>query len=218
MAVTGTRTVREMCTRALRLAGVTSVGEDPAAEDAEEARQALNDMLKGWQGQGFHLWTVAGQSLALTANTAVYTLNPVRPLAILSARLKRGPNEVTMFGMTRDEYDNLPNKLSRGSPVNFHYDRQREAARFLVWPVLAAANGETVEITYSRELEDIAGLNDVIDVPGEWWEVVAYNLAARMMEVYGVSDRQTVITRAQLLLEDALGFDREGSVYFGPEV
>lgn len=217
MAVTNTRTVREICTQALRLAGVAPIVQSPDSEDMDFAVLTLDLMLKGWQGRAWGVWTVATQSLTLTT-AASYTLDPVRPLAIRNANLKRAGIETPMHEMTRKEYDELPDKDSTGLPTTFHYDRQREAARFYVWPVLATAAGETVEITYTREQEDIASANDVLDAPGEVWEAVAYMLASRLIDAYGVTDRPAVIQRAEALRLDAEAFDRVGSVYFEPEM
>jgi hypothetical protein len=217
MAVTGTKTVRDMVTSALQKAGVVGIGENAKARDADVASSELNIMLKGWQNKGYNLWTMTGGSLTLTT-AASYTLSPIRPVAILSARYKESPtsNEIQMFSMTREEYDILPNKTTTGTPTQFYYDRQREAALLYVWPVLAAATTQTVLFTYSRETEDISSLNDTVDLPGEWWEAAVYNLAARLLETYNLS-KPIVPQRAQLLLDDALAFDREGSVTFGSD-
>jgi len=214
MAVTNTYTCREICTRALRLAGLTDKEEAPSSEEINEAITVLDMMLKSLQGFGYHLWTKASQSLTLTT-AASYSLSPDRPLEILNANLKRDGIETPMTRMTRNEYDRLPDKDSTGLPTTFYYDRQRESALFYVWPVLSTAAGETVEITYSREIED-ATLNAAIDVPGEWWEVIVYQLADRLMDANGVTTRPNITARAQLLLEEALGFDRQESVYFRP--
>lgn len=212
MGTTETKSVRDIVTAALRLARVTGIGEAASAEDAETARDVLDMMLKDWQNDGYHLWAKASGTLTLTT-AATYTLSPVRPLRILSARLKRGGIEMPMQELTRDEYDNLPQKASTGVPTTFHYDRQREAARLYVWPVLAAANGEEIAYTYEREVEDITSLNQEIDIPGEWWSAVVYGLASRMGDIVPVLN-PNVVARAELLLAKAGAFDREESVYF----
>jgi len=219
MATTDTLTVREVITRALRKAGICGIGDDPSADDAEAARQELDMMLKSWQNMGYNLWTKTSLSHTLTT-AAAQTLDPVRPLRILSCRYRATANgtELIMSPMMRDEYDSLPNKTTTGTPTQFHYDRQREAARLYVWPVIASATGQTLEITYDRELEDIASLNDVLDMPSEWYQAVVYNLAALMMETVPVRMQdQRVTARAQLLLRDAGAFDREASVFFAGE-
>jgi hypothetical protein len=217
MAVTGTKTVRDIVTLALRKASILGIGETAAAEDADAAREELELMLKGWQNMGYNLWTKTAGSLTLTT-AASYTLAPVRPMSILSARLKRGSTEMPMSEMSRQEYDELPTKTATGTPTMFYYDRQREAALFYVWPVLSAANSETVEFTYDRELADISDINDAIDIPGEWWEAVVYNLAARLLETVPLANKpQTIVLRAERLLRDAGAFDREGSIFMGSE-
>ncbi len=214
MATTNTYTVAQVVTRALVLAGVAPKGQEPDAVDLTDGIVALDMMLKGWQNTGAEAFARASQTLTLTTANS-YTLSPARPLHILSARLKRGSSEIEMTELTRAEYDQIPNKTGTGLPTSFHYDRQREDALFLVWPALATAGGETVEITYLREIEDLAA-SDVIDVPGEWYEAVVYSLASRFIDEYGIMDRPQIQMRAKALEDDALGSERGESVFMYP--
>lgn len=213
MATTGTLTIRETVTQAARKAGILAFGESLATEDAQAMLEELNLMLKSWQNKGYNLWDKTSGSLALTT-AASYTLSPARPLRILSARFKRNGTEMPMCRMMREEYDNLPRKDTTGTPTQFYYDRQREAALLYVWPVLATASGETIEYTYEREAEDVTDLNETLDVPGEWFEAVIYNLAARLAETIPMNQPPLLFQRAQLLLNEALAFDREESIFF----
>lgn len=215
MAVTATKTVRQICTQALRRAQISDQAEAPDAIDLQTAIEELDMMLKAWQAEGNLLWTYTSGTLTLTT-AASYTLSPARPLRILSARLKRSGIEIPMQEMTREEYDNLPDKDVTGFPTQFYYDRQRESALFYVWPVLSAANGETVEYTYERELEDVTDGAETLDMPGEWWEATMYGLAARLAEAYAkTGPLQWLGPRATTTLERALAWEREGSVFFG---
>lgn len=215
MAVTGTKTYRQIVTRALRKARIIGIGDLPEAEEAQEALDELNDMLKGWQASGYNVFTKTSGTLTLTTATS-YTLDPVRPLRILTARLKRQGTELTMRRMTRDEYDVLPNKDATGTPTQFYYDRQREAARLYIWPGLNVESGETIEYTYEREIEDATDLNAEIDAPAEWYDAIVYQLAARLSETVPVSNQPpTLVPRAEELLRQALAFDQEESVFFG---
>lgn len=218
MAVTGTYTNRTLIGDALKKIGVVSIDEPIRAEMAEDALRALNRMLKAWQNRGYQLWTYSEQELTLTM-AASYTLDPVRPVRIHGARLVRDGIETPMWEMTRQEYMDLPLKTSTGVPTQYYYDRQREAALFYIWPVLSVADGETIKISYERELEDQTDLDEVADVPGEWWEAVVYNLAARMADDYSIQDGVVgrVIGRAEDELQKALAADTEDSVFFfGP--
>ena len=216
MAVTGTKTVLEIVTMALRKAGIIGPNENASSEDASSAREELEIMLKDWQNKPSSLWTTTAGSLTLTT-AAEYTLSPVRPLAIMNARFKNNGIEIPMIEMTREEYDTLPIKTTTGTPTQFYYDRQREDAKFYIWPVLSAAAGETIEFTYQRELEDIGNLNEVIDIPGEMWSAAVYNLASRILENYPRIDNPRVHARAAELFDEAFAFDREESVFFAGE-
>ena len=170
MAVTGTQTVRDIITDALLDLEVGSIGDEADATLAAHAVRVLNRVMKAWQlDDAAPSFLKASQSLPLTT-AASYTLSPERPIRILSARFKRSGTEIPMIRLTRDDYDNLPVKTTTGTPTQFYYDRQKEDALFYVWPVLATAAGETVEITYEREFKDVE-INDNIDLPGEWWDV-----------------------------------------------
>jgi hypothetical protein len=218
MSTTSTLTVRDIITQALRKSGLLGFGDEADDDDADAAKDELNVMLKSWQNKGYNLWTKTSGTLTLTTSAA-HQMTPERPLKILSARFKRNGLEIPMTRMMRDEYDTLPDKTTTGTPTQFYYDRQREDARLYVWPLLSSASGETIEYTYEREIEDVSSLNDVIDVPGEWWDAVIYNLAARLQEsAPRQSQSQLVPMRAQALLQEAGAFDREESVFFAGEL
>jgi len=215
MAVTGTQTVLDIVTDALLDLEVGAIGQEAEAILSAHAVRTLNRVMKAWQlDDAAPSFLKASQTLTLTT-AASYTLAPARPVRILSARLKRSGVETPMIRLTRDEYDTLPVKTTTGVPTQFYYDRQKEAALFYVWPVLSAAAGETVEITYEREFEDVA-IGDNIDLPGEWWDVAVLQLASRLVHAHGSeAAKQSVPMRAEMMLNRALGAAVDGeSVYW----
>lgn len=218
MAVTATETVRTIVTDALLKIGAATLGQAPDASEADLGRRTLARMLKAWQTEGHPLYLRATYSLPLTT-AGSYSLVPERPLRILSARLKRSGTEIPMHELTGSEYDEYPLKTSTGLPTTFHYDRQREDALFRIWPVLNAADGETVEITYEREIDDHASLNDVVDAPVEWHEAIVYGLALRLGTDFGTDMQRmgTVAVMAESAKKSAIASDAVGSVYFEPE-
>lgn len=213
MAVTGTETVREIVTDALLEIGVGTIGQSVESEDMALGIRHLNRMLKAWQGSGDAQFLYASQTLTLTTS-ASYTLSPARPLRILNANLKRSGIETPMVELSRKQYDLLPDKDSTGLPTQFYYDRQKEAALFYVWPLLSAAAGETVEITYEREFEDIASASDTIDLPVEWYDAVILGLAARLCGPYAIPERMIVEQKAERAKREAMANDIEESVYW----
>lgn len=214
MAVTGTQTNADICNQALKKLGIIAKDEEATPEDVETARLELRRMLKSWQNMSILLPMTAEQSVTLST-ARVYTLDPVRPLEIQSVRFKRNGSEIPMERMTRNEYDRLPIKTTSGQPTQYYYDRQKEAARLYVWPVLATASGETLEITYTREFSDVV-LTDAVDFPAEMESAVVYGLAARLADDYQMQV-PSIVARAEKELDEALAFDREGSVFFSGE-
>lgn len=88
-----TRTRDQIIKRALRIVGVLAQGDLPSAEQTAESSEALNSMVKGWQGDGLRLWEVQWETETLTAasevtgsDSSVYTC--IRNLAVSAASHK----------------------------------------------------------------------------------------------------------------------------------
>lgn len=81
MALSGstdfTRDRNQIITRALRIIGAIEAGETPAAEEASDAAEALNAMVKAWQAEGAHLWKKAEGTLFLDKGQVQYSLGTV---------------------------------------------------------------------------------------------------------------------------------------------
>jgi len=214
MTVTATETVGDLVTDALLYIEAATLGQSPEAAEMALGIRTLNRMMKAWQMRGYSRFFNTSTSLALTT-AASYTMTIVRPINIRSARLKINDIETPMFEMTQNEYDELPNKASTGLPTQFLYDRQREAALLYVWPLLASASGETIEMTIEREYEDVTSSTEIIDIPVEGYEAVVFNLGSRLSHVFGNADRRQLIhMEAREKLDDFLAGDVEGSVFF----
>ena len=90
-----------------------------------------------------------------------------------------------------------------------------EASQRLMWPVLAAATTETVELTIEAEIEDPAQA-DTLDVPTEWYEATVYGLAARLSDDYAVNNPRILAIAADALATARAAEDDE-SVFFAHE-
>lgn len=203
-------TNHDICTDALRKIGVIAQDQTATADEMETARKALGRMLWSWQNKGYFLFSVTATSVALST-TASYALVP-RPFLVQSVRFKRDDIETPMTLLTREGYDTLPVKTTTGTPTTWYYDRQVNSGTLYIWPVLATATDETLEVTYVRSLDDPELTADV-DFPLEWQDAVVYGLASRLTDDFMVN-APNVMARAERELSEALAGDREGSVYF----
>jgi hypothetical protein len=69
-------TRNDICYAALRTVGALASGETPSASELAEAVQALNMMVKSWQGVGLEVWTTKRATLFLELNQSEYLLGP----------------------------------------------------------------------------------------------------------------------------------------------
>jgi hypothetical protein len=145
----------------------------------------------------------------------VYTNAAPRPLKVISARRLNGTNEIEMFHLAREDYFNLPNKSSTGTPVQFFYDPQQTTGKVYLWPTPSTVD-DIINYTYLDELEIISANTDTSNFPQEWVEYLVYGLAVRIAPMYGIpvsNEVLAVYTEAMSLLE---GFDQDdASVRFG---
>jgi hypothetical protein len=214
-------TARQVIDYALKKINVVGLGQSVAAADAEDARLALNMMLKSWQLKGPHLWKKTEGSVSLTNATQSYNLfSTLNPLRILDVRFRNTDDiDLPMMEMVRQQYFDLPQKDSAGIPTTYYFDPQRGAPTLYVWPVKATVTTETLRTTYQKRFDDLDDLDDDIDVEQEWLETVGYNLAARLADDHGIGGEiaSRIIARAEMLHAEAMDYDREDTVVFTME-
>jgi hypothetical protein len=215
-----TLTAAQIITYALKKIGIVRAGGAVPGDAAEDARLELEMMLKEWALTGPCLFTRREGSVELIADTQSYSLCSETPLRILHARFRdRTGRDVPMEPLTRHEYFNLPFKNSRGTPSGYYFDPQGAAPVLHVWPMLAAVNGEAIQYTYQRRIEDIGMITNAIDIPQEWLSTAGYSLAARLLDDYGIADAigGRIRERAQSLRQLAMDYEREDTFSFCPD-
>jgi hypothetical protein len=220
-------TARDIITFALGKISASPIGQSPSETEIAPVITELNLMMKEWETTGPHLWRQTTGSVSLLANTAAYSLVTDNPLRIMEARYRypatsvpSDQRDLPMEQMNRDAYMTLPVKLSPGSiPTQWYFDPQETTQTLYVWPVPTAPTTDQVVYTYQRRFQIVQSLNDNIDIPQEWLSTVAYNLAERLLDDYGVegTSSQRIAQRAQKLLLTAKAFDREDIIRFAPQ-
>jgi len=139
MAVSGTKTfeldVAEYIEEAFERCGI----EIRTGYDQRTARRSLNLLLAEWANRGLNQWTIEQETITLNVNDVSYPLS-ASTIDVLSVvvRDQNGIGTQNQFDLTvdrisRDEYLNIPNKLSIGRPVQYFVDRQINPT-IKVWP------------------------------------------------------------------------------------
>ena len=119
MAVSGSvdfaMTVGEVINAALKKCGVGHNSETPTAAETNDAKEALDMILKEWSKYGLKLWQRRNQSITLVASQSSYTLGRSsadvdmdRPIEIVSA-YRRDSNSIDtpLTKISKDEYRRL---------------------------------------------------------------------------------------------------------------
>lgn len=150
-----------------------------------------------------------------------YTTKLVRPLKVVDARRYNidGATDTPMIVASRQEYNNLPQKTTAGSPVHLFYDAQLTIGYFYLWQVPSTTT-DLVKFTFHRPIQDFNTAADNPDLPETWILTMVYNLAQIMMPQYPVSAQKAnqINSLAAQFLDTMRGYDREGeSIYFAPD-
>lgn len=205
---------RDVVVAALRKIGVVAEDDPATAAQIELGVEQLGLMLQTWSNRQIAIFQTSEMAVTLTT-AGSYVLSPI-PVRIHGARLRRNGIDTPMQPLTRREYDNLPLKTSTGLPTTYYLDVQSDTATLYIWPLLAAAAGETLRLTYERRFAEL-DQSDTVPVLPEWTQAVIYNLGDILSDDFEV-DVPKVTARADMMLRDALAVDREGSVFFaGPD-
>lgn len=171
---------------------------------------------------GSSVTLAAALTQATASGAAVYTYRTkiLRPARLLSARRRSAAgSETPLTILERPDYFDQPNKTNTATPTMVYYDPQRVTGQLYFWSTPAATT-DTIRFTFERPLEKFDALTNTADVPDEWQETIAYNLAYRLAPGTGfpLPERALLRTDALAMKDKLLGFDREyGSVFVQPD-
>lgn len=144
-------------------------------------------------------------------------------LDVIELVYQNRPNEIPMYKLNRNDYANLPDKVSTGRPTQFWYDRQRTQPEIELWPSPGA------EFTFGqitgfvqRQLQDVGVMTDELEVPDRWYLAIVCNLAAELGRELREVD-EIIVPRLDLDAEKYLtdawtGETDESEVYLRPNI
>jgi len=180
MAVSGTKTfeldVAEYIEEAFERCGI----EIRTGYDQRTARRSLNLLLAEWANRGLNQWTITQETITLSAGTTSYTLG-ASTIDILSAVIRnssgvgtQSQSDLTIDRISRDEYLNIPNKLTQARPVQYFVDRQITPS-VKIWP----APDQTYYLVIDKlvRMDDAGAGVNTIQIPFRFYPCLAAGLA-----------------------------------------
>ena len=126
--------------------------------DLRTARRSMNLLTLEWQNRGINLWTIDSSTVSLTTGTSQYTL-PADTIDLLEQVIRTDSGNTTkqsdlnMSRISVSDYSSIPNKLTRGRPIQVWVERLVAAPRINVWPV-PDSNDYTFVYWRMRRIED----------------------------------------------------------------
>jgi hypothetical protein len=177
-------TARRIINRALRLIQVLAAGETPRAAEAEDALEALNDMLASWSTSRLSVPAMVKRQMTLAAGPARVFL-ATRPMRVVGAWINDGSRDLPLAILGQAEYLGIGDKTFSARPTALFYEDTTPIASISLYPVPDKAYALTLQAW--EPLAQIGVLDDEIDLPGEYREVLSSNLAVRLAPEYGTS-------------------------------
>jgi hypothetical protein len=113
-------------------------------------------------------------------------------------------------GISRTDYERLPNKTTQGKIINVHYDPQLVAGQLYVWPT-ADTPGDKLIITMDRAIQDMVADTDTYDMPQEALNALSYCLARELEPEYPLDGAtfQKISAMADAAKTKLLNYNRE---------
>lgn len=205
-------TAYDLCVSALKKAGITGVGQAPAATDINDAFTDLNDMLAQWQRQRWLIWTLVDSAFIANGNGGNLTpftvgtggnFNIARPDRIEGGYFR----QIVAAGLPIDyplkileSYQDYAEKIALKTMVSFPnyacYRPDFPTGSLFVYPVPTAALYE-VHILTKAVLAQFANLTTTVLLPPEYNAAIKWNLTVRLRASYDLPDNQTQIKLAK---------------------
>ena len=118
--------------------------------------------------------------------------------------------EVPIVFKSREDYMDLPDKLSEGTPIQAYYSRQEPDGVMYLWNA-PSSEAPVINFTYERKLNIMTVAGDFYDFPDYWGEAISFNLAKRLITKFGTPPALAAEIKlmAQESLDIALSYDQE---------
>lgn len=166
--------------------------------DLRTARRSMNLLTLEWQNRGINLWTIDSDTVSLTTGTSQYTL-PADTIDLLEQVIRTDSGDITkqsdlnISRISVSDYSSIPNKLTRGRPIQVWIERLITAPRINVWPV-PDSNDYTFVYWRMRRIEDAGNGVETADMNYRFLPSLVAGLA------YGIAMKEPELApRLQML-------------------
>lgn len=183
--------------------------------DLRTARRSMNLMTIEWQNRGINLWTIDEGTISLTTGTSEYNL-PADTIDLLEQVIRTDAgnqstqSDLTISRISVSTYASIPNKLTRGRPIQVWIERLRDNPTINVWPV-PDSNEYTFKYYRLRRIQDAGNGAETADMNFRFFPCLVAGLAYHIaMKEPELSDRLPMLKQVyEEQFELAAAEDRE---------
>tara|TARA_R100000963_G_C4628625_1_gene94227 strand:+ start:216 stop:902 length:687 start_codon:yes stop_codon:yes gene_type:complete len=225
MATSGTTAFNLDFTEIAEEAWERAGSEMRSGYDLRTARRSMNLLTIEWQNRGINLWTIDSGTVSLTTGTSQYTL-PADTIDLLEQAIRTNSgnttkqSDINISRISVSTFSSIPNKLTRGRPIQVWIERLVDAPKINIWPV-PDSNDYTFVYWRMRRIEDAGGGVETADMNFRFLPSLvaglAYNIAMKSPDLAPRTDMLKADYEFQFGL--AAGEDREkSSARFVPRI
>ncbi len=188
-------TVRDLIRTSLRMLGVLASGENPSAEEQNDAFWALNNLVAQWSIQKLFIYSITEEIFQFNVNQQIYTMGPggdfdtARPNKFYRMNVRVNANtssqlDIPMRIMNTAEWSAIGVKLTTSSwPTHVYPDFQYPLVVLNFWPI--PQQTQAIEMFSWKSLSSFANVDQVISLPPGYQLALEANLAVRLAPEYG---------------------------------
>ena len=193
--------------------------------DLKTARRSMNLRTREWQNRGINMWTIDEGAVTLVEGVTQYDL-PADTIDLLEQVIRTNSgntttqSDITISRVSVSTYASIPNKLTRGRPIQVWVERLAANPKFSVWPV--PDSGDYVFKYYRmRRIQDAGAGVETADMSFRFLPCLvaglAYHIAMKVPELMPRVQMLKAVYDEQFEL--AAGEDREKtSARFVPRI
>lgn len=187
-------TARDLISRSLRLIHVLDPGEVPTADEAEDALEALNDMIDSMSIPGLYIYATREDAVTWPANTESRTIGAsgdfsiTRPTRIEDSSYLTVSSNDYPLRILRDRaaYSAIIDKDTASSiPGWLYYEPLHPLGTLYLWPVPDASI--TISLHSQEQLDQFATLDTTFAYPPGYRELLVSSLCLRLAPEFGVA-------------------------------
>lgn len=201
---------QDLINGALRLLNVTASGEQPSADESQDALNSLNLMIDEWNSDRLLIFTLNINEYPLIVGQQVYTLGPggnfnaprparIERMSIVNLNNPAQPLELPIEMLTDKQWQQVPVKLISSTMPLQVYDDGAFPLRNLTFRYIPQIPVNTRIYSWSA-LSSFTDLTTPLSFPPAYAKALKYQLALNLAPEFGTSPSPAVV----LIAQDAL--------------